>query len=65
MVRVEWAAEWSACLLEYAIGRSRSSTKEEAASPEAAAHVPGQAGHSLAGWRPATATEQDRRMLYH
>ena len=36
------------CLLEYAIGRSRSSTKEEAASPEAAAHVPGQAGHSLA-----------------
>lgn len=37
------------CLLEYAIGRSRSSTKEEAASPEAAAHVPGQAGHSLAG----------------
>lgn len=43
VVRVEWAAEWSACLLEYAIGRSRSSTKEEAASPEAAAHVPGQA----------------------
>lgn len=36
------------CLLEYAIQRSRSSTKEEAASPEAAAHVPGQAGHSLA-----------------